>query len=432
MKNYPSILTSIDREFARNLAVLRSDPLFTENKNIYTDDDKKRIARIWCEIIKPFLKLRKILRFLMWRSILTFGSKNSFVVKYATVTTYHNMVCEIQKSFWPHEEFIRQYLDDTFRENYSTLARYMYHIRFYSVLSYPREYFLTLRDEVNSSLYPLFERPEPLSWERAKRLSHDFANIWYYMRFKISRILTWIAKYGGRVMMHIRISRRNHGLITRENLDSFTHNLEPGDILLTRSNWWATNLNIPGFWKHMAMYIGTWDDIAKKYGHTMAEWWDGNTHYIIEAIGAGIQIIPIKELAGHNDYMWALRPRLSHEKKEHAVKKTLSHVGKAYDYSFNFYSDVNYVCSTLVTKAYLPESKEDEWLHITLTRIGMSITYPPNDLVKKYALEYYTQSKELDFVWFIDAIDAENKSFLSTEDEFRKTAERPKLSFFLP
>jgi hypothetical protein len=113
---------------------------------------------VWQDMVKPFLKLRKILRALMWRSFLTFGSKNSFVVKYAAVTTYYNMVYELQKCFGPHEEFLRQYLDDTFRENYSTLARYMYHIRFYSVLSYPYEYFLTLRDEVDILLLPLFDR----------------------------------------------------------------------------------------------------------------------------------------------------------------------------------------------------------------------------------------------------------------------------------
>ena len=62
------------------------------------------------------------------------------------------MVYELRECFGKHEEFLRQYLDDTFVENYSTLARYMYHVRFYSVLIYPREFFLTLRDEVFESL----------------------------------------------------------------------------------------------------------------------------------------------------------------------------------------------------------------------------------------------------------------------------------------
>ena len=44
-----------------------------------------------------------------------------------------------------------------------------------------------------------------------------------------------------------------------------TKQLKPGDILLTRGNWNATNLSIPGFWKHMAMYIGTGEYVLDHY-----------------------------------------------------------------------------------------------------------------------------------------------------------------------
>lgn len=237
MKNYPKILKAIDKEFDLAFAKLQSDPLFSSSQAVYTEDDKARIAHLWKDILKPFLKLRKILRFLMWRSFLTFGSKNSFVVKYATVTTYYSMVYRLQESFGPHEEFLRQYLDDTFSENYSTLARYMYHVRFYSILSYPHEYFITLRDEVDLSLSPLFDRPVPIATKIEKRWNHDLVNIWYYIRYRIGLLLAWIAKHGGRIMMHIRVSSRKHGLIKEENLEKFRELLEPGDILLTRQNW---------------------------------------------------------------------------------------------------------------------------------------------------------------------------------------------------
>jgi uncharacterized protein YycO len=155
----------------------------------------------------------------------------------------------------------------------------------------------------------------------------------------------------------------------------------------------------------MAMYVGTGKYLRENFPLPAIEKLalHDSTHYIIEAIGAGIQIIPIEALAGHNDYISALRPRLSDTKKIHALERSLLQIGKAYDYSFNFYSDVNYVCSTLVTKAYLPDSIGEEGVHITLTRIGIGITYPPNDLVKKYREEYGTTNQELDFVGFIDS-----------------------------
>jgi hypothetical protein len=128
------------------------------------------------------------------------------------------MVYDLQQTFGPHEEFLRQYLDDTFPENYSTLARFMYHIRFYSVLSYPREYFLSLRDEVDPLLAPLFDRSEKIVGDVEKRWKHDMVNIWYYIRYRLSLLLTWISKHGGRIMMHIRFKTRDHGLISEENV----------------------------------------------------------------------------------------------------------------------------------------------------------------------------------------------------------------------
>lgn len=432
MKPYHALLRSIDREFEKALASLKSDPLFTSNRKVYTADDKARIAHLWKDIATPFRRLRKMIQSIYWRSFFTFGSKNSFVVQYAAVTTYYNMVYELQQSFGDHEEFLRQYLDDTFSENYSTIARYMYHIRFYSILLYPREYFLTLKDEVDRSLAPIFERPERASWTIEKRWVHDMANIWYYIRYRIGLLFTWIAKYGGRLMLHIRLSRREHWLITPENVEKLLPIMKPWDILLTRGNWAATNMNIPWFWKHMAMYIWTWKSLKKKYNLSSKLNLDDEEHYIIEAIWVWVQIISLKALCGHNDYLGVIRPAFSSEKKERVLTKILSLIGKEYDYSFNYYSDVNYVCSTLVTKVYLPESEFDEWIHITLTRIGISITYPPNDIVKKMISDKENGIHELDFVGFIDSIDRKWENFLSTEEGFISTAVRPKLSFFLP
>lgn len=152
MKPYVVLLDSIDNEFSQALAELKHDPFILRTDGLYSTDDKLRIAIIWRKILKPFASLKKLIRSMYWRSFFGFGNKNNFVVHYASIITYYNMVYELRESFGNHEEFIRQYLDDSFRINYSTLARYMYHLRFYSILLYPREFFLTLRDEVDPSL----------------------------------------------------------------------------------------------------------------------------------------------------------------------------------------------------------------------------------------------------------------------------------------
>lgn len=90
-------------------------------------------------------------------------------------------------------------------------------------------------------------------------------------------------------MAHISLKPwRMHTLITQAQQKQIESSLESGDILLTRKNWAATNLNIPGYWKHMALYIGDGVELrhtlerlkiktrAKIYPHQK---------YIIESIG---------------------------------------------------------------------------------------------------------------------------------------------------
>ncbi len=431
MKPYAKILHSIDIEFEKALQELKSDPVFLRTDGLYSTDDKARISKIWKKIVKPFGSLKKIIRSMYWRSFFGFWNKNSFVVQYASITTYYNMVYELRESFGDHEEFLRQYLDDTFRENYSTLARYMYHIRFYTILIYPREYFLTLRDEVDPSLSKVFDRPERSAGKIEKRFSHDWINIWYYFRYRITLVISWISKRFGMFISHIYFSRRDSGRITTENLEKIFDSVMPGDIIISRRNWAATNVSIPGFWKHMSMYIGTGEYLKKEYKESVSKNLLDTTHYIIEAVWTGVHIAPIQELAFHNDYLGVMRTRFSSARIQRAIQKTLTQVDVPYDFSFNYYSDANHVCSALITKSYLPEYGDDEWLHITLCRIATGITYPPNDILKKINDEYWTNEQELDFVAFIDSIEKTGENYISTEKEFLATINRPRLSFLL-
>ncbi len=431
MKDYPRILLEIDWSFRITLERFRADSLFQRDEGIYTDDDKKRIALHWREILVTFHSLKRLMRGLSCRSLFS-RKKEVFVLRYSAVTTYYSMVCELQESFGVHEAFIRQYLDEQFRENYSTLARYMYRWSFYSFLIYPREFFLTLRDEVSPELDPLFDRPIHAVSDLDRRIMHDGVNIWYYIRFRILILLSWLTKYIGTILARIHITRRMHWLIFRDHGEVLLSTMQSWDVLVTRRNWVATNIGIPWFWKHMTMYIGTWGFIRDHFHTANLPSLDPDTHYVIEAVGDGVRIIPFFSLLLENDYLWVLRPRLTEAKKISAIGKTLSLLGRGYDYSFNYYSEVNYVCSTLVTKAYLPESDTDEWIHITLTRIGTGITYPPNDIVKKFREENATERQELDFVGFIDSSEKWQENFISTQSEFLATATRPRLSFFLP
>ena len=127
-----------------------------------------------------------------------------------------------------------------------------------------------------------------------------------------------------------------------------------------------------------------------------------------------------------------MRPNFSPSKIDRAISKVLTQIDVQYDFTFNYYSDMNHVCSALITKAYLPEYSGDEGLHITLTRIATGITYPPHDILKKMNAEYHREQSELSFVAFIDSREKTGENFISTEQEFLSTVHRSRLSFFLP
>lgn len=70
----------------------------------------------------------------------------------------------------------------------------------------------------------------------------------------------------------------------------------PGDVLLSRKEWQFTNLIIPGFWPHIAMYVG-----LKMHNGKMVP-------MVIEAVGNGVHLVPLAEWILKKDAVAHLRP----------------------------------------------------------------------------------------------------------------------------
>lgn len=153
--------------------------------------------------------------------------------------------------------------------------------------------------------------------------------------------------------------------------------LRPGDVLVVRKEFAATNYFLPGYWPHAALYIGRASDLAR-YGiadheHVRArvaqltsatpttavllpnpdQWWfDGAEHpCVLESMKDGVRIRSINSPL-NSDSVVVVRPMLDARDIADALAQALMHEGKPYDFDFNFCASHRLVCTEVIYRAY--------------------------------------------------------------------------------
>ncbi|MBL8513997.1 MAG: hypothetical protein JNJ55_08385, partial [Betaproteobacteria bacterium] len=54
-----------------------------------------------------------------------------------------------------------------------------------------------------------------------------------------------------------RVTALHTSMISKAQIAGIQPRLLPGDVMLQRREWFVTNVGLPGFWSHAALYIGT-------------------------------------------------------------------------------------------------------------------------------------------------------------------------------
>ena len=169
-------------------------------------------------------------------------------------------------------------------------------------------------------------------------------------------------------MSHVRVKDRDY-FIQLDQIKDLKNLLQPGDILIERRNWHMTNIGIPGFWPHMALYVGepneakkyvqsivSEDEFIHRFAEVLDQWTqavddDGFPGCVLEALRPGV-IINSLERSAHCDHLAVSRPRISPGTKFEAIEQAFKMLGRPYDYNFDFSTDNELVCSELICKAY--------------------------------------------------------------------------------
>ncbi|MFH0920350.1 MAG: YiiX/YebB-like N1pC/P60 family cysteine hydrolase [Fibrobacterota bacterium] len=235
---------------------------------------------------------------------------------------------------------------------------------------------------------------------------------------------------------HYGLSERPR-FVTRACIDNLRTLLEPGDIILIRRNWVLSNIGLPGFWPHAALYTGTSAEAASRFtddtalvGALRDTGRAGEPLRTVEALANGV-VRNTLEKTCDADYVAVLRPRIPDKDKAAALRRALSCCGVPYDFDFDFSTDASLVCTELIYKAYQRGAGMEQGLSLPLSDILGRLTLPPNDFAELFAQERGLEGRQFDFVAFVDGNGNTGQPLFSPETAFVESRQRVKWDFLL-
>ena len=168
-----------------------------------------------------------------------------------------------------------------------------------------------------------------------------------------------IAEVFGRVIAETRLQWRTKRITepTRRQIEAL---LEPGDVIITRHDDAMSNLFLPGYWPHAALYVG-----------------EPGQRQVLEARKDGVLFRTLDDTLAV-DATVVIRPNLTARQIARALAQAITHEGKLYDFDFDFFRADRLVCTEVVYRAY--DGVGD--LHFELTRRTGRLTLSAEDLVK--------------------------------------------------
>lgn len=148
--------------------------------------------------------------------------------------------------------------------------------------------------------------------------------------------------------------------IPSEMLTNLRPRLQPGDVLLVRDDNRLSAAILPGFWTHAALFLGRGPDLEvlglNTHPHVVRHWHEilensGPMGLVIEALAPRVQLTPLEKCL-RVDHLVVLRPTLPASEIASAIGEAIGHLGKPYDFEFDFNNSSRVVCTELVYRSY--------------------------------------------------------------------------------
>ena len=158
---------------------------------------------------------------------------------------------------------------------------------------------------------------------------------------------------GGRLVAEMRMKWKRKR-VTPGVQRKLARILRPGDVLITRHDDAASNLFLPGFWPHGALYIGTNEQRQQLKIQPPSELIGEKSVDPVCVLEARKDGVLFRELSDtlSVDACTVIRPKLNPEQIREAIERAMTHEGKQYDFEFDFRRSNRLVCTEVIYRAY--------------------------------------------------------------------------------
>lgn len=141
--------------------------------------------------------------------------------------------------------------------------------------------------------------------------------------------------------------------ISSRQRESLLEACQPGDVFITRHDDAMSNLFLPGYWPHAALYLGPraqLETITGPLSPSLRARYQDNIHFL-EAKKDGVRLRSAAETL-HLDSCLVFRPPLTAEQMADALTRALTHEGKLYDFLFDFRTADRLACTEVIYRVY--------------------------------------------------------------------------------
>jgi len=203
----------------------------------------------------------------------------------------------------------------------------------------------------------------------------------------VGRAMYGIQKCVGRLIADRYVRAGHQPGLPPDVAGQLIERLHPGDVIVTRKNHSLTNYFLPGYWPHVALHIGTLDDLQSLQLDSHPDvrlHWDAlqncdavRPQRVLEALKDGVRPRSLNSPFA-SDEIVILRPRLKVEDVANAIARAFTHAGKAYDFNFDFTRSDRMVCTEVVYRSFDGVGG----IGFELTRRAGRLTLSAEDLIR--------------------------------------------------